>query len=126
MTEFNWATSVERQQRLAAQIKRTQGQLRDARRRQLQQYGAFVERAGLTALTPAALFGLLLEGAQQMHDAGTVQRWQEVGSHTLAMTASPEQHVNGAAPADQADSQAPAAPAAGEQAAIPQISQTVG
>lgn len=110
MTEFNWAVSVERTQRLAAQIKRMQAQFRAERRRRLQQYGEFVERAGLTALTPAALFGLLLEGAQQMHEAVTVRRWQELGSHTLAMAASPEQHANGKAPEDKTDSQAPAVP----------------
>jgi hypothetical protein len=110
MTEFNWTISVERQQRLAAQIRRAQGQLRAERRRRLQQYGEFVERAGLTALTPAALFGLLVEGAQQMHEAVTVRRWQELGSHTLARATSPEQHAKGKAPEDEADSQAPAVP----------------
>lgn len=110
MAEFNWAVSVERTQRLAAQIKRMQAQVRAERRRRLQQYGEFVERAGLTALTPAALFGLLLEGAQQMHQAVTVRRWRELGSHTLAMAAAPEQHAKGKAPEDEVDSQAPAVP----------------
>lgn len=126
MTELNWTVSVERQQRLAAKIRRVQGQLRAERRRQLQQYGEFVERAGLTALTPAALFGLLLEGAQRMHDTATVQQWHAVGRHTLALAASPERQGNGAAPADQGNHHDPAAPVAGEQAVRPTASQPVG
>jgi hypothetical protein len=112
MTELNWTVSVERQQRLAAKIRRVQGQLRAERRRQLQQYGEFVERAGLTALMPAALFGLLLEGAQQLHDAATVQRWHAVGSHTLARAASPVRQTNGQAPGRTASGQGTPAPAA--------------
>jgi hypothetical protein len=126
MTEFNWSVSVERTQRLAAQIKRVQGQLRAERRRLLQQYGEFVERAGLTALPPAALFGLLLEGARQLHDAATVQRWHAVGSHTLALAALPERQGNGTAPANQGNHHTPAGPVEGEQAARPTASQPVG
>jgi hypothetical protein len=125
MTEFNWATSVERQQRLAAQIKRAQAQLRAARHRQLQQYGAFVERAGLTALTPEALFGLLLEGAQQIHDAVTVRRWQEAGSQTLATAAPPALPANVEALGEQASGQGASAPAAAAWEARHKASQTV-
>jgi hypothetical protein len=47
-------------------------------------YGHLVVRAGLDGTPPDMLLGCLLEGARQLPEPSTRQRWHTLGAQTLA------------------------------------------
>jgi hypothetical protein len=50
-------------------------------------YGHLVVRAGLDGIPPDVLLGCLLEGAHQLPEPLTRQRWHTLGAQTLAQQA---------------------------------------
>ena len=95
MTKPNPEAQTTRLQRLYAQRHRVEKRIKHvqadqrarARQATLQRvllYRHLVARAGLDGTPPDVLLGLLLEGAHQVPEPSTRQRWQTMGTQALA------------------------------------------